>query len=234
VFAGLGSYVAVLYFMVSRIYASALSSRFLMTSAVGAASAIVMGWVFAWIGLKLLDVGTQNFNLDTVLFLVGLFHKWAFDALRRRAQKLFGQPAPETAELSVTSIEGIDDVHSDLLLEYGVATVQQLATAEPGELCERTLLPLDRICEWIDQALLVTYLQRSIISARSLGIRSAVNLVLVHQQAIKGPPGPMWKLLDSLSEKTSLPHAAIGAIASKLESDYRVRLVYAILQGKEL
>jgi hypothetical protein len=46
VYAGLGSYVAVLYFMISRIYASALSSRFLMTSAIATASAIVSGCFF--------------------------------------------------------------------------------------------------------------------------------------------------------------------------------------------
>ena len=35
IYSGLGAYVAVLYFMVSRLYASALSSRFLMASAIG-------------------------------------------------------------------------------------------------------------------------------------------------------------------------------------------------------
>jgi hypothetical protein len=235
VYAGLGAYVATLYFMISRLYASALSSRFLMASAIGTASAIVMGWVFAMIGISALGVGADSLNLSSVLFLTGLFHKWAFDALRRRARKLFGQPEPETVELPINSIEGVDDVHADLLSEYGVSTVQHLATAEPGELCERTLLPLDRISEWIDQAILVSYLNKNITAARSLGIRGAINLVLIYNQAVaETPAGPMSKLLDSLGEKITMPRASIDAIAQKLRDDYTVGLIYELREGRKL
>lgn len=233
VYAGLGAYTSILYFMVSRLYASALSSRFLMASAIGSASAVVMGWIFASIGVSVLAIDVQSFNISTVLFLTGLFHKWAFDALRRRARKLFGQPEPETVELPLDSIEGIDDVHADLLSEYGVSTVQHLATAEPGELCERTLLPLDRITDWVDQAILVTYLKKQILSARALGIRGALDLVMIYERAVLDPAGPMSKLLDSLAEKASMPRAAIDAIAIKLRGDYSVGLLYAVQEGKE-
>ncbi|HEX7809216.1 MAG TPA: hypothetical protein VF608_10840, partial [Thermoanaerobaculia bacterium] len=233
-YAGLGAYSSVLYFMISRLYASALSSRFLMSNAIGSASAVVMGWVFASIGLSVLDVDPKSFNLATVLFLTGLFHKWAFDALRRRARKLFGQPDPEGVELPLDTIEGIDDVHADLLSEYGVSTVQHLATAEPGELCERTLLPLDRLTDWIDQAILVTYLKRHILLARTLGIRSAIDLVMIHTRATTGPPGPMSDLLDSLGEKVSMPRAAIDAIALKLHSEYSVGLLYELQEGQPI
>jgi hypothetical protein len=235
VYAGLGAYVAVLYFMISRLYASALSSRFLMASAIGSASAVVMGWVFAAVGIGALGADAKSLSLPTVLFLTGLFHKWAFDALRRRASKLFGQPEPETIELPINAVQGVDDVHVDLLSEYGVSTVQHLATAEPGELCERTLLPLDRIAEWMDQAILISYLNKNIIAARALGIRGAVNLVLINNQIqTEGATGPSSKILDSLGEKISMPRAAIDAIARELADDYTVGLVYALREGKEL
>jgi hypothetical protein len=192
-----------------------------------------MGWVFGSIGLRVLEIDPKSFNLATVLFLTGLFHKWAFDALRRRARKLFGQPEPETVELPINAIEGIDDVHADLLSEYGVSTVQHIATAEPGELCERTLLPLDRITDWIDQALLVSYLKKNVLSARALGLRGAIDLVRIYEQAALAPTGPMSKLLDSLGEKASMPRAAIDAIAIRLRDDYSLRLLYAIQEGKE-
>lgn len=234
VYAGLGAYVAVLYFMTSRLYASALSSRFLMASAIGSASAIVMGWVFAMIGISVFEANAKSFNFSAVLFLTGLFHKWAFDALRRRARKLFGQPEPETVELPINSIQGVDDVHADLLTEYGVSTVQHLATAEPGELCDRTLLPLDRITEWMDQAILILSLNKSIVPARSLGIRGATDLILIYNQAVADSTGPMAKLLDSLGEKITMPRASIDAIAQRLRDDYTVGLVYALRQGREL
>lgn len=233
VYAGLGAYIAVLYFMVARLYASALSSRFLMSNAIGSASAVVMGWVLASIGVAALGVQGNSFNLGTVLFLTGLFHNWAFDALRRRARKLFGQPEPETVELPLNSVEGIDDIHADLLTEYGVSTVQHLATAEPGELCERTLLPFDRLTDWIDQAILMTYLKKNIVAARSVGIRGAMDLVAIYERAAADPSGPMSKLLDSLAEKASMPRAAIDAIALRLRDDYSVNLIYALQEGKE-
>jgi hypothetical protein len=235
VYSGLGAYVAVLYFMTSRLYASALSSRFLMASAIGSASAIVMGWVFGRIGGSVFGAGANSLNMSSVLFLTGLFHKWAFDALRRRARKLFGQPDPETVELPINTIEGVDDVHADLLTEYGVSTVQHLATAEPGELCERTLLPLDRIAEWMDQAILVTSFNKNIVASRALGIRGAIDLVLIYDQAsAESPAGPMSKLLDSLGEKITMPRASIDAIAKKLRDDYTVGLIYALREGREL
>jgi len=230
VYAGLGAYTSILYFMVARLYASALSSRFLMSGAIGSASAVVMGWVFASIGLCVLTIDPKSFNLATVLFLTGLFHKWAFDALRGRARKLFGQPEPETVELPINAIEGIDDVHADLLSEYGVSTVQHLAIAEPGELLERTLLPLDRITDWIDQAILISYLKKNILSARALGVRTANDLVMIYKRAANDPATS--KLLDSLAEKASMPRAAIDAIASSLSDDYLVVLLHELREGQ--
>src|SRR5207253_6607762 len=92
-----------------------------------------------------------------VLFLIGLFHSSAIDMLRARAMKLFGRAEHDEDEIALTAIEGIDLTTADLLAEYGVGSVQHLATAEPGELSDRTLLPLDRILDWIDQAMLIRY-----------------------------------------------------------------------------
>jgi len=232
VYAGLGAYISVLYYMVARLYASALSSRFLMSSAIGSASAVAMGWVFASGGLGILGLSTKTWGMTTVLFLTGLFHKWAIDALRRRARQLFGQPEPETVELSLNAVEGVDDVHADLLNEYGVTTVQGLATAEPGELCDRTLLPLDRIADWIDQAILITHLKKNITQARALGIRGAVDLVRIYEQAQADPNGGMPKLLDDLAKRCGdIPRAAIDAIADRLRNDYQVSLVDELRQG---
>lgn len=234
VYAGLGAYCSVLYYLVARLYASAVTSRFLMSSAIGSASALVMGWVFASVGVTVFGADASSLNLATVLFLTGLFHKWAFDALRRRARKLFGQPEPETVELPLNTIEGIDDTHADLLSEYGVSTVQHLATAEPGELCERTLLPLDRLTDWIDQAILVTYLRKNILHARAFGIRTALDFVMLYERAAADASGAMSKLLDSLAEKSSMPRAALDAIALKLRGDYSVALLHVLQEGKEL
>jgi hypothetical protein len=233
-YAGLGAYVAVLYYMVARLYANALSSRFLMTSALRTASAVVLGWVFGIVGVTAFagvpaagaaPVESDALAANAVLFLAGLFHNMAIDALRSRARKLFGSAATDAAELPLTGVEGIDDTTAELLTEHGVASIQHLATSEPGELCDRTLLPVERVVDWMDQALLIRYLKANIAVSRGLGIRAATDLALVHMRGDTN-------LLSSLAEKTGLPPAAIDHIARELRDDYLVALLYEIQQGK--
>ncbi len=238
-YTGLGAYVAVLYYMVARLYANALSSRFLLTSALRSASAVVIGWVFGIVGVSVLvepaaasGPSTGALASNGVLFLIGLFHNGAIEALRTRALKIFGRPDQEDDEVPVTAVEGIDVTTADLLAEYGVGSVQHLATAEPGELSDRTLLPLDRILDWIDQAMLVRYLRKNISTARPLGIRGAINLALVHVRADGKPDGDDAKLLASLAEKVGIPFAAIDNIAREMRREYMVGLIYELQQGR--
>ncbi len=233
-YAGLGSYVAVLYYMVARLYANALSSRFILTSALRTASAVVLGWVFGIVGITAFagaptaaTAGTSSTALtaNAVLFLVGLFHNMAIEALRVRARKMFGSEAVDAEEIPLTAIEGIDDTTAELLTEYGVSTIQHLATTEPGDLCDRTILPLDRVIDWMDQALLARYIRANIKVARGLGVRAATDLALVHMRNDTA-------LLNSLAEKTGIPVAAIDHIARELRDDYMVSLVYELEQGR--
>ena len=239
-YAGLGAYIAVLYYMVARLYANALSSRFLLTSALRSASAVVIGWVFGIVGVTALVAPTPSGGHATtgalasngVLFLIGLFHNSAIDMLRTRAMKLFGRAQHDEDEIELTTIEGIDLTTADLLAEYGVGSVQHLATAEPGELSDRTLLPLDRILDWIDQAMLLRYLRKHIAVSRPMGIRGAINLALVHMRTDGKPDGDDAKLLTSLAEKAGMPFAAIDNIGRELRNEYMVGLIYELQQGR--
>lgn len=239
-YAGLGAYVAVLYYMVARLYANALSPRFLLTSALRTASAVALGWVFgivgvtAFAGVPASGEATSDAALGShaVLFLVGLFHNSAIEALRKRAAKLFGTQAPEAEDVALSTVEGIDDTTADMLTENGVSTIQHLATTEPGELCDRTMMPLDRILDWIDQALLIRYLRKNITVARMMGIRGGINLALVHAGTDDNPGGEDAKLLASLAEKVGIPPAAVDNIARELRADYMVALIYELQQGK--
>lgn len=233
-YAGLGAYVAVLYYMVARLYANALSSRFVVTSALRTASAVALGWVFGIVGVTAFAgapeagaaAGTGSGALagNAVLFLVGLFHNMAIDSLRNRARKLFGSAVFDAEEVPLTAIEGIDDTTAELLAEHGVSTVQHLATTDPGDLCDRTILPLDRVIDWMDQALLARYLRANIRTSRGLGIRAATDLALVHMRNDTA-------LLNSLAEKSGMPVAAIEHIARELRDDYLVGLIYELEQG---
>jgi len=230
-YAGLGSYVAVLYYMVARLYANALSSRFLVTSALRTASAVVIGWVGGIVGVTMLvgapdpSNATQGLASNAVLFVTGLFHNMAIDSLRKRAVKMFGAAADVSEEAPLTMVEGIDDTTAELLAEHGIGSIQHLATTEPGVLCDGTLLPLDRILDWMDQALLMRSIRRNITLSRAMGIRGAIDLAVIHMRGEE-------KLLASLADKVGMPVEALNHIALDLRSDYVVALIYELQQGK--
>lgn len=233
-YAGLGAYVAVLYYMVARLYANALSSRFLVTSALRTASAVVLGWVIGIVGVTAFAgapatataaTSTNALTANAVLFLAGLFHNMAIDSLRRRAVKFFGATDDAAQNISLTAVEGIDDTTAELLTEYGISTVQHLATTEPGVLCDSTLLPLDRVLDWIDQALLIRAIRRNITIARDMGIRGAIDLAIVHYRNDE-------KLLASLADRMSMPVESVNHIALDLRADYIVGFIYELQQGR--
>ncbi|HMC21250.1 MAG TPA: hypothetical protein VKL19_05355, partial [Thermoanaerobaculia bacterium] len=89
VFCGVGAYVAVLYYMGGRLYANALSSRFMTTSALRSASAIAVGWVAGMVGI---DAILPHNTTSGVFFLIGLFYNWAISAMRTKALTWLGAP----------------------------------------------------------------------------------------------------------------------------------------------
>ena len=231
VLAGFGALVAVLYYMTGRLYANALSSRFLATSALRSASAIAMGYILGLAGIE--EVLPSPNTTLAAYFLVGLFHNWAMNAMRTKALVLLGAPKSDNEELPITIVEGIEDTSADLLSEYGVSTVQHLALTEAGELSERTLIPLDRILDWTDQAMLIQRVKRSVVSTRSLGIRTATDFARQYLRKQSGEK-TAEDLLKSIAEKSGLGVPAVETIGREFATDCRVGLIYKTLQGIEL
>lgn len=218
VYAGLGAYVAVMYTMINRLFATAITSRFLMASALRAASAIVLGYVFSMVGVKAIFASAPA--ADFVFFLTGLFQGLVFSFLRKRAGTLFGAAPPAEENLPVTLVQGVDEISADLLTEYGVSDLQHLATAEPGELCMRTLLPLLRVIDWIDQAMLITYLGRDITAARALGVNDMTGLTLASDDTLR-----------KIEQKTG---RALADIARRFKDEFFVVLMTELREGRKL
>ncbi|HKR65848.1 MAG TPA: hypothetical protein VJZ00_19105 [Thermoanaerobaculia bacterium] len=231
IFAGLGAYVAVLYYMAGRLYANALSSRFLATSALRSASAIALGYVLARAGIEGILPSTNT--TMAAYFVVGLFHNWAMNAMRAKALTLLGAPKSDNEELPITIIEGVEDTSADLLSEYGVSTVQHLALIDAGELSDRTLIPLDRVLDWTDQALLIQRIKRAVASTRTLGVRTATDFARQYLNKAAGDQ-PAKDLLASIAEKSGLGAPAVEMLGREFANDARVKLIHKTLQGTDL
>jgi len=262
-FAGLGAYVSTLWWMIGRINANALTARFLTTSALRSAIALILGVSAGQIGLfGFVNAGGAQ---DALYFLVGFFTSWAIGALRQRARGLFQVDEAGCESLPLCLVDGLDDQIIEYLEELGIHDVQHLATSDPGELTIRSLYPLNRVIDWVDQAILIGYLRRNITAARQLGIRGAIDLMVIYDAAERpadGAPtepsqGPAQspiqstptvsgssgarpgdedakKILQSLAQKTNMSYEALKKVGSSLWYDYTVDLIYRLWQREAL
>src|SRR6185503_20655209 len=130
---------------------------------------------------------------------IGLFFNWAIGAMRTKALTWLGGPKSDNDELPISIVEGIDDTAADLLSEYGITTLQHLVETEPAELSERTLIPISRILEWIDQAMLIQRVKRNIVAMRAAGVRTATDLARIDALGESEDPTAL-DLLKSLAE----------------------------------
>lgn len=180
-YAGLGAYVWTLYLLVTRINTAALTSRFLINSAVRAAMGIAIGAAVALFGPGMFDGGASG---PALLFAIGLLPQWALTTLRSKAKDWFGVKEDGCETLPLCLVDGLNDGLIDLLNEFGVGDVEHLANADPGELTLQTLFPLSRVVNWIDQALLIQEVRGDIVSFRKVGIACATDLALLHGEFI--------------------------------------------------
>ncbi len=233
-FASLGAFVSVMWRMINRINANALSARFMFTAALRSAIAMVVGLTAGKVNL--FGVKDQPALQGTLFFLIGLFTDWALTMLRSRARTVFNQPNDPCDRLPLCFVDGLDDGVIDILDELGVWDVQHLATSEPGELTVRTLYPFNRIIDWIDQAILISYFRRSIVEARKVGITGAIDLATLFSYTLEKEatenkiPAKANAILDELSKKMGMSREAIDLICSNLYFDYTVEQLYRFWQ----
>jgi hypothetical protein len=230
VYAGYGTYVATLWFMLGRLNAHALSPRFLVNSAIKASIAILIGFI-ASSSSSFFQVPAGGTAIPTkmLLFMVGFFHDWALGYIRKKAVEVFQANQNAATELPVGMVEGVDDSAADLLDEMGISSVQHLATQNPLELSMRSLYPIKRVVDWVDQALLTLYFREKIVAARELGIRGVAEFVAVYMHAsgqLAGSEKEAKDLMTALAQKLGMAEAALYLMADACRHDDSVKFVY--------
>ncbi len=240
--ANYGAYIFTLWAMVARINGQALTGRFLIRLGLQAAASSVLGFVVGYIGAAGV-IASPNQSVF-LYFLLGLFPTWASRMLTTRAREIMVPDEKGDERLPLCLIDGIDSDIADRLSEVGIWDIQHIATSDPVDLLSRTQYPLDRVLDWIDQALLINYVRDDIVQFRSLGIRGAIDL------AVYAPPNRVWflnratsaeerdainlrfaeatELLKSLSELTHIKRPAL--LAQILFEDKAVDLVWRLWQ----
>jgi hypothetical protein len=197
VYAGYGAYIYTLILVISRLNSSALTGQFLAVSSVRSGIALVLG--FAAADTNIFSGLTANQGLF-VLFFIGLFPSWAMDAVRRKAQEIF-KPREQGCEvLPICLIDGLDDGIGDRLAELGVWDIQHITAADPFVLAAKSLYPIRRVIDWMDQAILISYVRGQIVHFRAIGVRGAIDFAVLYQDAMGFDAGEVEGLSTAESQ----------------------------------
>lgn len=166
-----------------------------------------------------------------LFFAIGLPTPLAIDSLRGIAAKFFDAQTVKRIPLGL--IDGLEEQTEDLLAEIGILDVQHLATAEPTELAAKTLYPIYRVIDWIDQATLIAAVREKITIVRACGLRGAIDIMVLFD-AIAGVDAEAKEqaslALKELATKLEMSYAAIYMIARSFWHDRLVNVLYDFWQ----
>ncbi len=152
---------------------------------------ILLSFVLAFVLGQAFD--TSNPLVLVVAFLGGLVPETILVRLRESARHV-GLSGPARGQADglealveqqpLTELEGIDVYDRARLEEEGVTNVEALAHHDLVELMLRTRIPVSRLVDWVDQAILYLYLggrtregRQARLVMRQNGIRTATDLV---------------------------------------------------------
>jgi hypothetical protein len=119
--------------------------------------AVVGIWVVQGIGD---EAGwTDQAQLLTLAFVIGVFPVVVWQILSGAASKAFHLVLPSlTSRMPLDELDGLTVWHEARLAEEDIENVQNMATADIVDLLVNTRIPVPRIIDWIDQAILLTQL----------------------------------------------------------------------------
>jgi len=187
VYGFLGAYWFILQDLVRRYFRQDLK-----TAAYLSASTRIVVVILVVSALSLLQAEPAT-PLPVVAFLIGIFPQLGVQLLKAGVSKGLGRMIPAlTPDHPLTDLEGMTLWDQARLLEEGVEDTHALATANLVDLMLGTRLPLHRLIDWLDQALLFLHVPETRgqryprEELRGLGIRTATDLLDVAEDAAPG------------------------------------------------
>lgn len=116
-------------------------------------------------------------------FVIGVFPIVGLQAIQSLIAKLFNWLVPSLKkDHPLSDLDGLNVWYESRLLEEGIEDMQNLATANIVDVMLRTRVPVDRLVDWIDQAVLDLRVKdgkhddSDRATLRRLGIRTATDL----------------------------------------------------------
>lgn len=199
-FAFLGAYFYILQMLVRRYFQNDLKA----TAYINATMRIVIVILLVWVLDPLLaDAGWSQNQRSALAFVIGVFPTVGWQVLVKLLLKIPGVLVSSLEPThKLTDLDGLNIWYESRLLEVGVEDMQHLATTDIVDLMLNTRIPVDRLVDWIDQALLYIRVDDATTNhtiegkdvkfagdrttLRKYGIRSATDLLDVLEDEDRG------------------------------------------------
>jgi hypothetical protein len=175
-FAFLGSYFYILQMLVRRYFQNDLKA----TAYLSATMRIIIVTLLVWTIDPLLEADTSQAWRSALAFVIGVFPSVGWQALTQVLVKKPLQLGVKSLQSNypLSDLDGLNIWYESRLLEEGVEDMQNLATADLVDVMLNTRIPVERLIDWVDQALLYLHIDRNDRETlRRYGIRSATDLI---------------------------------------------------------
>lgn len=233
-FAFMGAYLFQLQILVRRYFQADLKAGAYVSALVRVVSALILAGVV----LMLLQASDDRTRL-AVAFVIGFFPMVGLQALQKAAAVALRTVVPTLRNsYPLSDIDGLSVWYESRLLELGIEDMQNLATANFVDVILHSRVPVGRLVDWVDQAILYLHLeplphprrdkaQSSRTRLRRLGIRNATSL----QEALRpeaSEPGNAeliealrWVLNDKPAEGwPSISQTVLRTLGSETNLDH--------------
>ena len=142
------------------------------------AARLLVGTILAWATASLAGVAADSPKAKLLVALGGgLFPSSALLVIERTWRRIVGLGASATPVLPLRSLQGIGDDEELRLWEEGVSDAEHMATESLIDLVVNTHYSIERLIDWKDQAFLYIYAPNEFDKWRSLGCRSAMDVL---------------------------------------------------------
>jgi len=201
-FGFIGAYWFILQDVVRRYYRDDLKTNAYISAIT---RLVVVALLVTTMGL--VPVGTMA-QQQVLAFLVGVFPQIGLEVIKAGAHAAFGRFVPTLkTKHPLSSLHGLTIWDQARLLEEGIEDLENLATANLVDLLLSMRMPVARLVDWIDQAILLIHLpDETHDEARSrlqeLGIRTATDLEATWAEAT--PEGRKMLSDTLLGTRTSI------------------------------
>jgi hypothetical protein len=176
-FAFVGAYWFILQDVIRRYFRDDLK-----TAAYVSASARIILVAIVVTTLSLVPIGSPT-QRNVLAFFIGVFPQIGVQVLKSGINKVFKGVVPSLdSRYPLSDLDGLTIWDQARLLEEGIEDLHGLVTANLVDVLLRTRIPVDRLVDWLDQALLYLYLPNGSsgnparAALAELAIRTATDL----------------------------------------------------------